>query len=91
MKFQRISPQFIAALGDPEANAGNGAQSWGLWPVDPGPRGVRLSSFAQLKAAGGGRPAGWKFDATDVVAGGTRLDHGAAFVSGSSRQVPGDG
>jgi hypothetical protein len=37
----------------------------GLWPVDPGPRGIRLSSFAQNKAAGGVAPAGWKFDATD--------------------------
>ena len=65
MKFQRISTQFIAALGDPEASFGSGAQSWGLWPVDPGPRGVRLSNFAQLKAAGGVAPAGWKFDATN--------------------------
>jgi hypothetical protein len=64
MRFQRIPTQFIAALGDPEANSGSGAQSWGLWPVDPGPRGVRLSSFAQMKAAGGVAPAGWKFDAT---------------------------
>jgi hypothetical protein len=63
MRFQRISTQFIAALGNPEASSGSGAQSWGLWPVDPGPRGVRLASFAQLKAAGGIAPAGWKFDA----------------------------
>jgi len=62
MKFQRISTQFIAALGDPAANAGSGAQAWGLWPVDPGPRGVRLSSFERLQAAGGVAPAGWKFD-----------------------------
>ena len=65
MRFQRISTQFIAALGNPEANSGSGAQSWGLWPVDPGPRGVRLASFAQMKAAGGVAPAGWKFDATE--------------------------
>jgi hypothetical protein len=65
MKFQRISTQFIAALGNPGANSGSGAQSWGLWPVDPGPRGVRLASFAQMKAAGGVAPAGWKFDATE--------------------------
>ena len=64
MKFQRTSTQFIAALGNPEANSGCGAQSWGLWAIDPGPRGVRLSSFAQLNAAGGIAPAGWKFDAT---------------------------
>jgi hypothetical protein len=65
MKFQRIPTQFIAALGSPDANAGSGAQSWGLWPVDPGPRGVGLRSFEQMKAAGGVAPAGWKFDATD--------------------------
>ena len=29
-KFQRISTQFIAALGDPRATFGSGAQSWGL-------------------------------------------------------------
>ena len=65
MKFQRISTQFIAALGPPDATSGSGAQSWGLWPLDPGPRGVRLSSFEQLKEAGGVAPARWKFDQTD--------------------------
>ena len=29
-KFRRIEPQYIAALGDPGATSGNGAQSWGL-------------------------------------------------------------
>ena len=62
MKFQRISPQFIAALGRPDASSGDGAQTWGLWPVDPGPRGVRLQSFERLKQAGGVAPAGWKLD-----------------------------
>ena len=65
MRFQRIPTQFIAALGNPDANAGNGAQSWGLWPIDPGPRGVWLTHFEQLQAAGGIAPAGWRFDATD--------------------------
>jgi hypothetical protein len=37
-KFRRIEPQYIAALGDPGATSGNGAQSWGLWSQDPGPR-----------------------------------------------------
>ena len=44
-RFQRISTQFIAALDTPGATSGSGAQSWGLWPLDPGPRGVR---FEQL-------------------------------------------
>ena len=62
MKFRRISPQFIAALGDPAARSGGGAQAWGLWPVDPGPRGVRLGAFERLKQAGGVAPAGWKLE-----------------------------
>jgi hypothetical protein len=65
MKFQRISTQFIAALGDPGATSGSGAQSWGLWPLDPGPRGVELNSYKRLKDAGGVAPARWKFDGTD--------------------------
>ncbi len=64
-KFQRISTQYIAALGAPGATSGSGAQLWGLWPLDPGPRGVRLSSFEQLEEAGGVAPARWTFDQTD--------------------------
>jgi len=64
-KFQRIPLQFIAALGDPGANAGSGAQSWGLWPLDPGPRGVELDSYDRLQKAGGVAPARWTFDRTD--------------------------
>ena len=36
-KFRRIEPQYIAALGDPGATSGNGAQAWGLWSQDPRP------------------------------------------------------
>ena len=63
--FQRVSAQYIAALGNPGANSGSGAQSWGLWPLDPGPRGVSLSDFQRLKNAGGVAPARWKFDGGD--------------------------
>jgi hypothetical protein len=63
--FQRISPQYIAALADPGAKSGSGAQSWGLWPLDPGPRGVRLNRYERLRAAGDIAPAQWKFDSTD--------------------------
>ncbi len=63
--FRRIPTQFIAALGDPAATSGSGAQSWGLWRVDPGPRGVRLDNYEQMKAAGGIAPALWGFDSTD--------------------------
>ena len=64
-KFKRIQTQFIAALGDPDASAGNGAQTWGLWRRDPGPRGVWLGSYKQLKAFNGVAPSQWKFDETD--------------------------
>ena len=64
-KYRRIPAQFIAALADPDANSGAGAQSWGIWPVDPGPRGVRLDQYQKLVKAGGVAPAGWKFDNKD--------------------------
>ena len=64
-KFRRIEPQYIAALGDPGATSGNGAQTWGLWSQDPGPRGCKLDRYDQLKAAGGVTPSQWKFDAAD--------------------------
>jgi len=64
-KFRRISTQFIAALGDPHATSGRNAQTWGLWRLDPGPRGVRLDRYEQLKAANGVAPAGWTFDPAD--------------------------
>jgi hypothetical protein len=64
MEFKRVQTQFIAALGDPSARSGTGAEAWGIWRVDPGPRGVRLNRFDSLKAAGVA-PAQWKFDPTD--------------------------
>ena len=64
-QFRHIPTQFIAALGNPDATSGSGAQTWGLWRQDPGPRGVRLDSYEQLKATGGVAPAQWKFDSTD--------------------------
>jgi hypothetical protein len=65
MEFRRIPLQFIAALGEPDATSGTAAQDWGLWPVDPGPRGVRLDRYDQLIDSGGVAPAGWRFDETD--------------------------
>ena len=50
-KFKRIDPQFIAALGDPKAHLRQyGAQSWGFWNQDPGPRACKLDHYDQLKA-----------------------------------------
>lgn len=64
-KFREIEPQYIAALAAPTATSGARAQSWGLWTVDPGPRGYPLDRFAQLKTAGNVTPAQWKFDPAD--------------------------
>jgi hypothetical protein len=61
--YTPIDTQYIAALGDPGATSGTGAERWGLWAVDPGPRGVRLGKFEALAAAGGKAPSGWTFDA----------------------------
>jgi hypothetical protein len=63
-KFRRIEPQYIAALGEPRATSGTGAQSWGLWSQDPGPRGCKLDRYPELKATGVA-PSQWKFDAKD--------------------------
>lgn len=64
-RLQRIPTQFIAALGEPGATSGSGAQSWGLWRLDPGPRGVNLNNYDRLKNAGGVALAGWRFDEAD--------------------------
>lgn len=61
-KFRRIRTQYIAALGDPSSRSGTGAQHWGVWRKDPGPRGVWLQRFDDLQAAGGRAPAQWMFD-----------------------------
>lgn len=62
--FTRVPTQYIAALGDPGATSGSGAGEWGLWRLDPGPRGVRLSGFETLSAAGGVAPANWMFESS---------------------------
>jgi hypothetical protein len=63
--FKPIPTQYIAALGDPGASSGIGVDTWGLWRLDPGPRGVRLTGYETLKADGGVAPAQWKFDGSD--------------------------
>lgn len=63
--YTRIPTQYIAALGEPGTKSGAGAGAWGLWPVDPGPRGVRLRNYAALKASGGIALAKWRFDDSD--------------------------
>ena len=63
--FKRIPTQYIAALAEPGETSGSGAQNWGLWRKDPGPRGVNLKHFELLLADGGIAPARWKFDDKD--------------------------
>lgn len=62
--FKRIPLQYIVALGDPGANSGSGAETWGLWNQDPGPRGCRLDFYPKLKETGVA-PAQWKYDNKD--------------------------
>ncbi len=65
MQFKRIPTQFIAALGEPDATSGTGAEAWGLWRDDPGPRGVPLNKYGRLKDALNIAPAKWTFDKAD--------------------------
>jgi hypothetical protein len=51
----------MAALGDPKATQGSGADEWGLWTVDPGPRGVWLKQYSK-EFVDNKAPAGWTFD-----------------------------
>lgn len=64
MKLVEGRTQYIAALGAPGASSGSGAESWGFWAVDPGPRGVWTEDFPALMANGGVAPKGWQFDKT---------------------------
>lgn len=64
-RFKQVPTQFIAALGDPTATSGDGAEQWGLWPVDPGPRGVRLKNYELMLSDSGVAPAKWRFDKND--------------------------
>jgi len=65
-KFKRIPTQFIAALGDPASSAGANVNEWGLWTLDPGPRGVFLRDYTkQIVTNKGMAPSGWKFDEND--------------------------
>lgn len=64
-KFKRIPIQYIAALGDPQSSSGNNAHEWGIWPLDPGPRGVDLDDYPRLRDNGGVAPDQWQFDNED--------------------------
>lgn len=60
--YEKVSPlQFIAALPpsttSPSPTSGEGAENWGLWPVDPGPLGLRLRTYERVKAGEIAAPA----------------------------------
>ena len=101
-KFRRPPlMQYIAALGDPGASSGTGAETWGLWSDDPGPRGVRLNAFeSKLVQTQGKAPAGWQYDGADwwleehglIMPGpdplpAKRLDRAAGVTLGERRYV----
>lgn len=62
--FKRIHPmQFFAALGDPNSQSGVGAEKWGVWSLDPGPRGIPLDQFDETISSGRKvSPVGWEID-----------------------------
>jgi hypothetical protein len=64
-RSKRVPTQFIAAVGAPSARSGSNAQNWGIWRVDPGPRGVQLRDWPRLEANGGVAKSGWRFDRND--------------------------
>lgn len=59
--------RFIAALGDPKASEGEITEPWGLWRLDPGPRGVWLRDYEDKLASSptNTAPAGWTYDPND--------------------------
>ena len=64
-RFKPVRPaHYIAVLADPASTSGNNAETWGYWSLDPGPRGVKLSSYRDLIAANGIAPAQWQFDSS---------------------------
>ena len=64
-KIRRIQTQYIATLAPVGATSGTGAESWGIWKVDPGPIGVWLRLYQALQKAGNIAPSGWRFDIDD--------------------------
>ena len=62
---RRVQPQYIASLALSRATSGTGAETWGLWSVDPGPIGVWLRFYQLLQKAGNIAPSGWRFNIDD--------------------------
>mgnify|MGYP001159927631 FL=1 len=64
-KIRRIQTQYIATIAPAGATSGTGAETWGIWTVDPGPIGVWLRFYQRLQKAGNIAPSGWRFDIDD--------------------------
>jgi thiol-disulfide isomerase/thioredoxin len=62
--YKSIPTQFIAATASPSATSGTNAHNWGIWRVDPGPRGVSLDNCEILHTENKA-PANWEFDEKD--------------------------
>jgi hypothetical protein len=62
---KRLPIKFIAALGDPTATSGTGAETWGIWHDDPAQRAVWLKYYTIVKAAGGFAPGNWQVNDDD--------------------------
>ena len=62
--YRRIPTQYIASLASAGATSGTGAETWGLWKVDPVPIGVWLRLYKLLEKTPIA-PAGWRFDIDD--------------------------
>ena len=62
VKVRRVRNQYIASLGAPDATSGTGAETWGIWEEDPGPKGVWLRFYKLLRKAGNSAPSGWRID-----------------------------
>ena len=64
-KIQSCTNSIYCSIKIQKLEKETGASSWGIWRVDPGPRGVRLNNWNMLKNNNGVAPARWKFDAND--------------------------
>eukprot|EP00568_Trieres_chinensis_P004101 CAMPEP_0183295066 /NCGR_PEP_ID=MMETSP0160_2-20130417/3164_1 /TAXON_ID=2839 ORGANISM="Odontella Sinensis, Strain Grunow 1884" /NCGR_SAMPLE_ID=MMETSP0160_2 /ASSEMBLY_ACC=CAM_ASM_000250 /LENGTH=175 /DNA_ID=CAMNT_0025456483 /DNA_START=55 /DNA_END=578 /DNA_ORIENTATION=+ len=62
--FRPVQRRYVAALGDPKSTRGDNSDEWGLWTLDPGPRGSPPSDLRRLEAEGRG-PYGWAYDPSD--------------------------
>ena len=51
-KIRGIQTQYIAALAPEGATSGTGAETWGIWKVDPGPIGVWLRFLPSFTKSG---------------------------------------